>query len=201
MQVAPAILFREEVAGAFKLEVDFVGFCQVGRPAKQPGHILRQSVENFAGTFACCHAFGVARERGQIPVPALGKFTPLHPIEPVRQVGILLGIIREQVHPPAAELSATLTDARTKMLAHSLRNQKLGIFRPAVKLFHQPHFGFAQRLPVGLEAILLVGRAVTDMAVHDDQSWPVAGLQKYFVGSSAAYPDCSHRLTRVTFHP
>src|SRR5207253_11252266 len=49
MQITPAVAASLEVASAFKLQPGSVGSRKVCRSANQPGHILRESVENLAG--------------------------------------------------------------------------------------------------------------------------------------------------------
>ena len=62
------------------------------------------------------------------------------------------------------------------MVVDPVRDQELGVLGPAIAALGQAHFLFAQRLAVGLAGILLVRRAVADMAANDDQRRPVQSL-------------------------
>ena len=65
-----------------------------------------------------------------------------------------------------------------EIVQHAVGNQELRVFRPAVKFFGQPDFFFAQRFAVGGVGVLLVRRAVADVAVDADQRRAVVGLRK-----------------------
>ena len=60
-------------------------------------------------------------------------------------------------------------DALLEMLAHAVRHEELGILRPAVAALGQADLLLAERLAVSRAGVLLVRRAVADMAVDDDQ--------------------------------
>ena len=55
------------------------------------------------------------------------------------------------------------------MLAHAVRHQKLRLLRPAVIPFGEPNLLLAERMAVGGTRIVLVRRAVADVAIDDDQ--------------------------------
>src|SRR5258707_9293697 len=59
------------------------------------------------------------------------------------------------------------------MLASSRRNHERLIRREAKEFLGQPHFLRSQRLAMSAWRILLVRRAIADMAVHDNQSGAV----------------------------
>src|SRR4030095_15123293 len=65
-------------------------------------------------------------------------------------------------------------DALLKMLEYLIRNQELGIWRPAIMTLRQPDLLLAQRFAVRRARVLLVRRTVGDVAVHDDESWSIA---------------------------
>src|SRR5437667_7241064 len=69
------------------------------------------------------------------------------------------------------------------MLEHSIGNKELGVFRPAVELLSQFDFVLAEWFAVGRAAVLLMRRAVADVAVHDDECGPVAGISKLIEGA------------------
>ena len=64
------------------------------------------------------------------------------------------------------------------MLAHAFRNHEVLRRIEAEELLGQPHFLLAQRFAMRLGGILLVRRAIADMAVHDDQRRPTLGPQE-----------------------
>ena len=81
--------------------------------------------------------------------------------------------------PGRAQLLAALADARKEMLAHAVRHQKFGIFRPAIAALGQADLFDPERLAVGGAGIVLVGSAIADMALDDDQRRHVARAPEY----------------------
>ena len=71
-----------------------------------------------------------------------------------------------------------------KVLDNLRRHEELGVVRPAVDFLRQPHFFFAQRGAVGRVGVLLVGRAVADVAADDDQRRPIGRVLER-LGSAA----------------
>src|SRR5262245_33773237 len=55
------------------------------------------------------------------------------------------------------------------MIVDSLRHVELLVFRPAIVSFGKPDLFFAEGFAVGAARVLLVRRAISDMAVHDNQ--------------------------------
>src|SRR6266567_3907775 len=53
------------------------------------------------------------------------------------------------------------------------------ILRPAIELFHQLDFIFAQSLAMRGVGVLLMRRAISDMAIDDDESWPIIRGKKF----------------------
>ncbi len=184
VQIASGVVERLEIACAFKREVHFVRFGQIGRAADEPRNILRERVQHLAATFARGNAFGVRGEGWQVLVPAAGQFTMLHLVESLRQVGILLGVFREVFIPLRSQVASTLADAILEVLVDAFGNQELGIFGPAVKLLGQADFLLAQRFSMRFVGILLVRRAVSDVAIDDDERGPVFGDDKGAVGAA-----------------
>ena len=64
-------------------------------------------------------------------------------------------------------------DARLEMLAHAVGNEELRVLGPAVVALGQPDLLLAQRLAVRRAGVLLVRRAIGDVAVDDDQRRPI----------------------------
>ena len=61
------------------------------------------------------------------------------------------------------------------MLAHTVRDEKLGILGPAVAPLGETYLLFAERLAVGRAGVVLVRRAVANVALDDDQRWHILG--------------------------
>ena len=74
---------------------------------------------------------------------------------------------------------ATLADACAEMLAHAVRHEKLGIFRPAIAALGQTDLFDAERLAVGGAGVVLVRSAVADVALDDDQRRYVVRAPEY----------------------
>ena len=96
----------------------------------------------------------------------------------VREFGILFPVPLKLPDPLFAQFVATFADALAEMFPHTVRHQKLSIFRPAVVAFGEADFIFAQRLAMSRARVLLVRRAVRDVSVNDDQSRAVVSLQE-----------------------
>jgi hypothetical protein len=70
-----------------------------------------------------------------------------------------------------------------EVFEHTFRDVEFGVLRPAVIPFGVTDLVIAKRFAVGGAGVLLVGSAVGDVAVHDDQSRPVAGFEKGIEGA------------------
>ena len=78
----------------------------------------------------------------------------------------------KQILPRGMLRRAARTDAFREMLVDAVRHQELRILGPAVEFFGELDFLYAERLAVRFGAVLLVRRAIADMAVDDDQRRP-----------------------------
>ena len=67
------------------------------------------------------------------------------------------------------KLSAAPRHAVLEMLAHPVRHKKLGVFRPAVAALGEAYLLLAERLAVGCARVVLMRRAIADVAFDDDQ--------------------------------
>src|SRR5207302_3742386 len=143
--------------------------------ADEPGNILREGVQNFAGAFARGHALGIGGEVGEIFVPAVGQGVLLHFIQTSGELGEFFRIFGEEGVPLGALFVAAGTDAVLEILVDTVGDEELGVFGPAVILFREFYFGFSEWFAVGFVGILLVRGAVADVAVNDDQSGLVGG--------------------------
>jgi len=183
VDVASLVLLGKEIACAFENEIGLVGLREVGGAADEPGNILRQGVEDFAGTFARGHALGIGGKDGEILVPAIRQFAALDFVELRSEIWELFGVIGEELIPFFACIAPADTDAGAEVIVDTVGDEELGVFGPAVVILDQLDFGFAEGLAVGFVGILLVGRAVTDVTVDDDERGLVVGFEGYFVAT------------------
>src|SRR3974390_3949311 len=98
------------------------------------------------------------------------------------QIRVFLPISCEYLLPSPPPCTAPSTDAMGKTSVDSFRNEKLGILRPAIELLRESNLAFAKSIAVRSGRVLLMGRAITNNAVHDHQGGAVLralkGLQR-----------------------
>ena len=94
----------------------------------------------------------------------------------VGQLGILALEYRRTWPSRRRAAPAALADARLEVLAHAVGHEELGVLGPAVVALGQPDLFLAQRLAVRRAGVLLVRRAVGDVAVDDDQRGAIVVL-------------------------
>src|SRR4030095_7330582 len=99
---------------------------------------------------------------GEVAIPPFGEVSPLHLIDFPREVGMGGAVRGEERAPPAPRVGAPGADAGREVLAHTVGGQELRVFRPAVAALWWA-------LAVGRGAGVLVGGAVADVTVEDDQ--------------------------------
>ena len=87
---------------------------------------------------------------------------------------MLLLVAREVLHPAFPRGRATCADAAREVLVDTLWHQELFVLGPSVRALRRAHLVLAERFAVGGGSVLLVRRAVTDVAVDDDQRRPLA---------------------------
>ena len=80
--------------------------------------------------------------------------------------------VRDALLPLGSQAAAPLADPVGEVLVDAVGDQELGVLGPPVGALGLAHLLLAQRLAVGLGGVLLVGRAVADVAVDDDQRGP-----------------------------
>ena len=98
----------------------------------------------------------------------------MHAVGMIGEFGVCTLVVFEPCHPDVAQRLSARADARLEVFAHPVGDEKLRFFRPTVTAFGQPDFLLAQRLAVGRAGVLLVGRAVGDVTVDNDESRAVA---------------------------
>ena len=67
------------------------------------------------------------------------------------------------------QIAATFPEPIAETLAHTIGNQELGVFRPVVEPLGEANLFFTERLAMRGAGVLLGGRAVGDVTVHDDE--------------------------------
>ena len=116
--------------------------------------------------------FSSASKLGIVGVPAVGQLALLHRVDLGGEVGVRLGVLGELRLPGGAQLGAALADPVGEVLADAVGDEELGVLGPAVGALGLAHLLLAERLAVGGGGVLLVRRAVADVAVDDDQRRP-----------------------------
>src|SRR5262249_56987787 len=94
----------------------------------------------------------------------------------VGQLGMRGAVGLEAGHPVVTSCAAAGTDACGEALVDAIRHEELRVLGPAIVALRGPNLVVAERLAVHAARVLLVGRAVADVAVDDDQRRTVALL-------------------------
>jgi hypothetical protein len=84
----------------------------------------------------------------------------------------------KQCEPRFVQALAPPAHAPLKMLAYTVRHEKLGIFGPAVASLGEPYFFLAEWLAMGCAGVLFVRRTIADVAFDDNERWRVLGSAK-----------------------
>jgi len=151
-------------------------------PTDQVVDFFGDGVENVPARRAGGHGSVIGGENGNLPLPSFGK-------APRYEIGPLAVKFRELLFMPGQKLLpfrlaiATLYDGPAKMLPGVLRNQKRRLFGPAQIFLGGFDLVGPEGRAVGLEGVLLVGTAVADMGVDDDQGRPPRVVSRRFNGS------------------
>ncbi len=175
VQVAPAGVIRLQVARTLETQVRLGRGRQIGGAADQPGIALRDRIQHLGRAVPAGNTLLVGREARQTGVPAIGQLTALHALEPVRELGMGAAVVLEAREPGFAQLATAPADAGLEVLVHPVRDQELRILGPPVALLGEADLVVAERLAVRGAGVLLVRRAIADVAVDDDQGRAIAG--------------------------
>ena len=170
MEIASGVVFRGKIAGACEGKPGLRGGRQIGGPADQPRNVLGHCVQHRRRGLACGQALRVRGEFGQIAVPAFRKLAVLHAKQFFGKLGILLAILSDSLKPGIAQILSSLTNPLAEVIVDAVRHVEFLVFGPAVVPFGQTNLIVSQRLAVRATGILLVRRAVADVAVDDDQA-------------------------------
>ena len=172
MQVAAGPVAFRERRRTFEDLACLGGTVEVGRAADQPRIVLGDRILDLPGGVASGEALGVRREARDRIHGRLGRQAMLHRIE----LGTLLGVAGleggQSLLPGGAKLRTALADAVLEILVDAGGDQELRVLGPAIRLLGELDLFGAERLAVRLVAVLLVRRAVTDVALDDDQRRP-----------------------------
>src|SRR5262245_58168156 len=82
-------------------------------------------------------------------------------------------VLLELALPRLAPRAPASPDAGREVLAHPVGHQELRVLRPAIRSLGETDLLRSQRLPVRRAGVLLVRRAVADVAVDDEERRPV----------------------------
>src|ERR1700733_9140363 len=140
--------------------------------------MLRNGILNFRGRIAPGQAFGSGGEGRNRRIPTLWQFALLDLFQLAGQFRKLLAIFGELRHPSSASAVSTLPELFFESIVYAIGHQELRVFRPAVIAFRKPDLFLAQWLPVRRAGVLLVRRAVSDVAIHNDEGRTVFGRQE-----------------------
>src|ERR1700756_5106959 len=68
------------------------------------------------------------------------------------------------------------------MHTHTVRHEKFGVFGPAIAALGQPYLFLAKRLAVGGTGVMPVRRAISDMALDDNERRRILGTTEILDG-------------------
>src|SRR6266508_4939331 len=165
MQIPAARSSRLEVSGPLEREGGLVGWAEIRRSAQQPRDVLRKHVEHFARSIPSGDAFGIGRKDGKPGIPTGRQLTPLHQVDLGRELRIFRPVCREQSSPTFVGLRAARANSRGEVFAHGVGNQEFRVLGPSVVAFGEANLLLTQRLAMSGGGILLMRRAVADVAV------------------------------------
>ena len=176
VEVAAAVVLGLEIAGAVEREPRLRRGREVGRAADQPRNVLGDRVQHLADASRPASPLASAGKSG-VAAPSLraaAAAASARARRPARDTSPC----RPRIAPiqSLAQLRAARADARCEVLAHAVGHEELRVLRPAVEALRRADLLFAQRLAVRGVRVLLVRRAVADVAVDDDQRRPAGRL-------------------------
>src|SRR5262249_32241611 len=143
--------------------------------AEEPGNVLRQHVQHLARGVASGDALEISRKGRQVAIPSRGKLAPLHLLDLGGELRELPAVVGKERLPAAPRIGPARANASIDLLHDPVGYEDLGIPRPAIGALREPDLVLAQRLAMGGCGINLVGRAVADVAIEDDESRPAPG--------------------------
>src|SRR5882757_3145877 len=176
MQVPPAKCPRLDVSSAVKFQRGFVGSAEIRRSSNEPWNVLRKHVQHLAGSIPPSDTLGAGWKDREIAIPTLRQLAALHETNFGSELGIFALIVSKELRPAPPRVCTPRAYAIGEMLAHCIGNEKLGVLGPAIKALREADLLFAERLPMSLGRVMLMGRAVAYMAIQNDKGWPSLGI-------------------------
>src|SRR2546428_472781 len=103
--------------------------------------------------------------------PAGRQLAPLHLVDFDRELGKLIPVGAEKLHPLLPGFRAPHSHAGREVLADAVGDQEFCVLRPAVVALAQADLLIAERLAVGLGGVPPVRGTAAHGAVPADESW------------------------------
>src|SRR6202140_1142815 len=100
-----------------------------------------------------------------------------------RQFRVLGGVLAKHFLPAPTQLCTAFADSVLEVLSYPFGNVEFRIFRPTIIPLGQVDFLFTEWLAMSGARVLLVGSAVSDVAVDNDQSRSIIGSQESLKGA------------------
>ena len=170
-RLRPVSLVGLEVAGAVEGEPRLGRGREVGRAAEQPGHGLGQRVEHLARRVAAGDAPSVGRERREGSSQPSGRSRRCMRSTSSASSGYAWRSARTGPPIPHGR-PGRAPRCRLEGVVDALGDEEILVLGHAEEPLGRPHPFDAERLAVGLRRVL-DGRAVADVAVHEDQGGPL----------------------------
>src|SRR4030095_1323688 len=145
-----------ELARALECYLCFVGRPESSGPTEEPRDILREHIQHFARCLPTRDALCIGGKNWKIPIPPCRKVASLHQFDLIREIGKLFAISRDQLRPLRSGVLAAFANTVFEMAVDAIRHEKLRVFGPAIKLFHQADFIVTKRFTVSFGSVLFV---------------------------------------------
>src|SRR6266404_1502890 len=178
MEVLSARITSLEVSRAFIGKSSLIRRSEVGRTSEEPGNILSQNVERFAGSVSPRDPFRIGWEGRKVAVPVGGKLAPLHQFDLSRVIGVLSSINSKEFRPLPSSFSAARANTGREVFIDAVGHKKVFILGPPVGALTQANFVVSERLAVGRGRVLFMRRTVADVAVQNDEGGAVFRFSK-----------------------
>src|SRR5262249_17580869 len=120
----------------------------------------------------------IRRKGRQVAIPSHGQVASLHLLDLGGELRELLTVVGKERLPAPPRLGAARHDSGIKLPHDPVGHEKLGILRPAIGALGKPDLLLPQWFAMGSGRVNLVRRAVTDVAVENDESWSTFGLSE-----------------------
>ena len=176
---------------------------EVGRAAEEPGDVLRQRVQHLARRVAARDALRVGGKRRQARGPSrrAARAAASASISAASAGMLARGSAAKSSSHAAVRRAPRAPMPCGEVLAHAVGHEELRVLGPAVGALGQPDLLVAERLAVRGGGVLLVRRAVADVAVDDDQRRPAFGLAGRPSSACSMRSRSLASPTRGTFQP